>query len=322
MALQVAGSICNEVAKLLQAKIGGSYQTDLLFPLLNEEYEYIQNYHDWHGLLRADIASVIVNQTIFTLPLKYKKLVGTYYGSSQQAPGLYLFDSIDSAENALISILRGRSAEWLPETACALYTAFFGESCCIVQPTTPSETTVTAVQVKVLSDSVSDTSKKVLLQGEDANGNNVSEVVTTNGSNGTTAVTSSKSYCRFNNVSKESATAGNVSVVSMDLATTYAVIPATERRSYYAQYQMAQKVTTAGPVYFVGKLRFQPFRDKIEAPFMDGIAAALKFGTCARSMVEKRQNDYAKDYYSMRDAELTRVLSERNEPPDQRIVRC
>lgn len=321
MAKHTAQSICNEAARLIQLKIGGTFQTTQLFPFLNEEYEYIWNYNDWQGLLRTDVANLTVGQTLFTLSMQYKKLVATYFGNPQMTPGLYLFDSIETAENALYSILRNRSAEWLPEPACALYTSFFGEAPLLQQPTTPTDATPhpTPVTVKVVSDSASDTAVKVLLVGDNGNGYEVTETITLTG---TTPVTSSKSYARISSASSDGTQVGNISIKSADAATTLGVIGAGDRTSYYAQYQMSVKATVATPVYFVGKLRFRPFRDNIQPPFMDGIAAALKFGTCARAMVQFRQNEYANDFYALRDAELTRALSERVEPQDQRIVRC
>ena len=319
MARHTAQSICNEAARLIQQKIGGGYQTTSLFPYLNEEYEYIWNYNDWPGLMRADVGNLTPNQTIFTLPPQYKKLIGTYFGSAQQTPGLYLFDSIETAETALYTLLRGRATDFLPEPANALYTSFFGESPVLQQPTTPTDTVPqpSPVSVKLVS-SAADTTK-VLLIGDDGQGHEINEVVTLTG---TTPVSSSKTYTRLNSMSCDGTQTGNISIKSADLSTTLGWIGIGDRTSYYAQYQMSVKATVATPVYFVGKLRFRPLRDNIQPPFMDGIAACLKYGTCARAMTEFRQNEFAMDFFALRDAELTRALSERNEPQDQRIVRC
>lgn len=312
MSKYVAGLICNEAAREIQGKIGGSYQTALLFPLLNEEYEYTQNFHDWPGLLRADSAAVAEDDTEFVLPAKYKKLVQTYQPSDQQSPGLSIYDSLDTAEAALVSILRGGTSMYLPVPGNAFYSAFKGEQCVKAQPSS-------AATCNVVSDSASDTSKKVLLQGEDTNGNYISEVVT---ANGTTPVASTLSFLRFTNVSKETTTTGNISVTNTAGTVTYCTIAPWARRAYYATYQMGAAATAAATIYFVAKLRFRPFLDNIEPPFMDGIAASLKFGTCARAMLEKRENAYAQDYFSMRDAELQRAISEITAPPDNLIVRC
>lgn len=312
MSKAVAGSICNEAARDLQSKIGGSYQTALLFPLLNEEKEFIENFHDWPALLRADSAAVADDDTEFVLPSKYKKLIQTYQPQDQQSAGLSIYDSMDTAQAALVSILRGGTSMYLPVPGNAFYSAFKGDQCVKVQPTA-------AAACKVVSDSASDTSKKVLIQGEDTNGNFISEVVTTNG---LTAVAGTLSFLRFTNISKETTTTGNISVTNTAGTVTYCTIPPWARCAYYATYQMGATATAAATIYFVAKLRFRPFLDVIEAPFMDGIAAALKYGTCARAMVERKENAYAQDYFSMRDAELQRAISEVTAPPDNLIVRC
>lgn len=107
----------------------------------------------------------------------------------------------------------------------------------------------TASVVKVVSSSTADTSKPITVFGTVA-GYPDSETITTNGSDGTTAVSGTKSFQSVERISKNATTTGRITITANTDTDTLAVIPAGEATwgIQYKKVQIWPLPTTAFPM--------------------------------------------------------------------------
>jgi hypothetical protein len=310
-------SVSREAARLLQIRVGGNYQANQLHEYAQREAEDIWDCRNWRETLRAVELTAVTDRDWLVLPAQYQKIVDTYTASTV-AEWVPVYSSEDAASKRIQTILQaGGEPHWTTGRSGVQSAVFAGDQCVLIQPTA-------AEKLQVCSDNAADISMQILVIGEDSNGVIQREVVTTNGSDGTTKVDSSKTYLRIDKISTGSISTrvGSFTISGKTSATTYSIIAPADATTLYAKYQLGATATADTTVYAVCKLRFQRIQDEIELAPIPGTEMAMVYGICAKAMLEKRQNDYARDYMSLRETALGKVKAQHKDPSMLKMLRC
>lgn len=305
-----AKKLADAVASQMQLAVGQAYETSVIIPYLNRAYEEVWCYDDWPSLTVVDSMTLANASQTIVLPKKYARLL--YNIASTNNTGSIWYDTL---QKQLVSLLRMGRIRWLQEYDPAYNCAFLGEQAVKSQPAANGT-------LKVKSTSSADTSKKVLIEGE-LDGEYVREVVTTNASNGTTAVTTSAQFDFITGFSKDGTTTGSILLLDGATgATEYGRIDFFANNAYYAAYQLDQLLTAEATIYLIASKRFLPFTNELSTPFMDKIAAPLVDLTTDLCMAEMRQQDYA-GYFRQRGLQrLNAVKGDQSEPMEGPIGRA
>jgi hypothetical protein len=186
-----------------------------------------------------------------------------------------------------------------------IYYRMWGEDWVITQPLEPSVITIS-------SSSSSDVSKSITIFGDVA-GYPDSEVIITNGSDGTTTVSSTKTFQNIERVVKSSSTAGRITVTANTGTSTVAVIPAgyTDSGFMYRKVQLwplPKTVFNINVQYYKEPDRLVNDGDVHELG--SEFDEALLLLSCAKIKYQENQKE-ANNYFSLYQDEL-RVLRRYN----------
>jgi len=330
MQFRTIEQIVRDAAGDIQARVGGNYQTTNLRRYAQEEMEGIWDEYDARETLDVDTLTLAAGVNAIVLPRRYAKLVGQY-GAPLSDSNIYwpLWWDQSAAIAKLQEIYRGGpSGLFGPVDGGAYNAAFMGYQPVIQQPDVAMEAageTAVIEKLKLVSTASADVSLYVRITGEDADRNFIYDSIATNASNGTTAVETTNTYARITSISTGAVGTGGktgrfVVTGSTSLA-EYNTMEPWASATKYAAYQLAVAPTTSTTLYYVGKKNYVPFLDLIDAPPIPGVDAALKWGICARAMLEKRDADLAMFYGRMRQAAMAKVRTASKEPAKMRLRR-
>ena len=159
--------------------------------------------------------------------------------------------------------------------------------------------------ITISSSSASDTSIAVTVFGI-VSGYPDYEIITTNGSNGTTAVLGSKSFTKVERVVKNQTTVGRITLTANSANTTLSVLPvgATTTGPSYTKIQIYPLPNTVFPItcmYY--KLPFQLVNDGDVPELGEEFSEAIILLTTAKLKAEQNQKEDA-DFFKLYEDEI------------------
>lgn len=276
-----------EVSRLLQMPPDGTYASRNIRDYLNNRYRRIYDAELWPGLLSIASVTVSANSNTFTVGKHVGKVLRAFQGSRYLQVSLY--DLATFADDSLP------------------YSASVGS----IYNIAPLGNQGVATQLssndtpKVVSDSASDTSVPVLIEGLSASNEPIAVATTVTG---TTAVSVGTVFSRIDRVSKAKVSVGTISVKDSTEATTYATISPHENAPQYPKYRVGLVPPQDTTLTCVVKMPFVPFLNTLSVPFME-MDNALIYGAVADGWIEHRQADLAAQYEAYYNAELAELKS-------------
>lgn len=174
----------------------------------------------------------------------------------------------------------------------------WGVDCVLEQLKSPSV-------IRIISSSSSDTGISVTVFGV-VSGYPDYEIITTNSSNGTTAVSGTKSFASVERIVKNSSTIGRITCTGNTASTTVAVLPvgATTTGPFYSKIQLYPLPNVVMPINcFYYKLPFQLINDGDVPELGEEFSEAIILLATAKLKAEQNQSEDA-DYFKLYKDEI------------------
>lgn len=276
-----------EAARLLQMPPDGTYASKNIRDYLNNRYRRIYDAELWPCLLGIDTVTVTANSNTFTVGKHVGKVLRAFSG--ERCIQVSLYDLATFADDSLpYSMTTGDIFNIAPLGNQGVATQLASND-------TP----------KVVSDSASDTSVTVLIEGLNASNEPIAIATTVTG---TTAVSVGTVFSRIDRVSKAKVSVGTISIKDSTETITYATISPHENSPQYPKYRVGLVPSRDTKLTCVVKLPFVPFLNTYSVPFME-MDNALIYGAVADGWIEHRQADLAAQYEGYFNAELAELKS-------------
>ena len=229
---------------------------------LNFRYRDVLRRYPWRDLFATTTITTVASQATYALPWDFGEVV-------------YIWDNTNKKK-----LWESPEAGQQNDTSLTGSSDYFSvkESSCKSQPTSASA-------VVVVSDSASDTTQTVFIKGTNSNGDVISETVTING---TTNVTSTKTYTTVTQISKSATSVGSFTATSNSGAVTLAVLGPSQLQARYriAHFYYIPSAVVSLVVRY--KRLVLPLVNDYDYPIID-IADEMMFGAQADAWRAKRQ---------------------------------
>ena len=232
---------------------------------VNGRYHQILKAVKWKDLLRSDTVTATANQDYLILPQDLAQLINIHDRTN------------DKNLTPINPSIGGRMFADVLDSEAVPNSYWIEETTVLNQPTSAS--TITAV-----SSEAADTSQTLRMRGRTASGENQATVTL----NGTSSVNLLASCTQVDQVMKDAATAGFVTILADAGATTVAVIYPRNLTAKYKKLHLVKKPETALTYNIVYKKRLPRLEFAEDIPVLD-CWNALVIGAYADALKQKRQ---------------------------------
>ena len=247
---------------------------------LNEVYEDVYDTFFWPGSLVRGTVSTVASQEYVNFPSGVRQVL--FLSQTTTPDWLRFSDSADFVRSFFATITTtGTPTNWADD----------GKSTVLNQPSSASV-------LSLASDSASDTSQTVRVQGRDANGTLLSESMSING---TTAVLSVNTYTTIESIVKSAASTGIFTLTSNAAAVTVTRIAPTETASAFVKARLNYVPNAAITLYYIGKRQIVRLTNDEDQPLIDMDSAIVAGAT---TLALREQGDAKSEIWADRTGTL------------------
>lgn len=289
--MMVFKQIVNRVAKMMQVGTGVRYATQEIPDFVQQAYHDIWFRAPWPQTVAIDTLTLAASSNILRLPKKYHTIIRAKDTANESgitvrgAPEFSDFNLPDLSDTT-------GSLELSPMDAGGVETQLSS-----------------AGTLKVKSSDAADVSIEAFVRGRDSLGQPIAETITTNASNGTTAVAGTVTFTTIEAFTKGPNTTGNI-ILTTSADVELARIGRFERSPLYKAYKANITPATSRSITALLKLNFVPFLNNLDVAFTD-MDDCLMYKAIAIGWHEHRQTEQSAMWESRFEVALdTLVASE------------